>query len=110
MEGKGTTFVVELPLGDSHITDSQKIATPDIDSSCISELTVYSSQMLTDVMDDENTDNQSEEARGKILIVEDNEELRGLLARLFLKYTLFMKLRMVKKDLKKPKKCNLILY
>lgn len=41
MEGKGTTFVVELPLGDSHIADSQKVATPDIDSSCISELTMY---------------------------------------------------------------------
>ena len=90
MEGKGTTFVVELPLGDSHITDAQKIATPDIDSSCISELTVYGSQVPADVVDDENMDNQSDETRSKILIVEDNEELRGLLARLFSKiYTVY---------------------
>ena len=90
MEGKGTTFVVELPLGDSHITDAQKIATPDIDSSCISELTVYGSQVPADVVDDENVDNQSDETRSKILIVEDNEELRGLLARLFSKiYTVY---------------------
>lgn len=37
-EGKGTTFVVELPLGDSHISVSQKVETPDIDSYCISLL------------------------------------------------------------------------
>ena len=90
MEGKGTTFVVELPLGDSHITDAQKIATPDIDSSCISELTVYGSQVPADVVDDEKMDNQSDETRSKIIIVEDNEELRGLLARLFSKiYTVY---------------------
>lgn len=90
MEGKGTTFVVELPLGDSHITDAQKIATPDIDSSCISELTVYGSQVPADVVDDEKMDNQSDETRSKIIIVEDNEELRGLLARLFSRiYTVY---------------------
>ena len=85
MEGKGTTFVVELPLGDSHIADSQKVATPDIDSSCISELTMYGDKALTDVMDDENPANESEDTKSKILIVEDNEELRGLLVRLFSK-------------------------
>ena len=85
MEGKGTTFVVELPLGDSHIADSQKVATPDIDSSCISELTMYGDKALTDVMDDENPANELEDTKSKILIVEDNEELRGLLVRLFSK-------------------------
>jgi ligand-binding sensor domain-containing protein/DNA-binding response OmpR family regulator/nitrogen-specific signal transduction histidine kinase len=84
IEGKGTTFIVELPLGDSHIADSQKVATPDIDSSCISELTMYRDKMPDDVAaDDENSGNETEESRKKILIVEDNEELRGLLARLF---------------------------
>ena len=103
MEGKGTTFVVELPLGDSHITDAQKIATPDIDSSCISELTVYGSQVPADVVDDEKMDNQSDETRSKIIIVEDNEELRGCWRVCSLEYILFMKLRMVRKDLKKTK-------
>ena len=79
MEGKGTTFVVELPLGDSHIADSQKVATPDIDSSCISELTMYGDKALTDVMDDENPANESENTKSKILIVEDNEELADIL-------------------------------
>ena len=83
MEGKGTTFLVELPLGDSHITDSQKVETPNIDSSCISELTMYSGELLTDVAEDDNTTNESKEERTRILIVEDNEELRNLLARLF---------------------------
>lgn len=110
MEGKGTTFVVELPLGDGHITDAQKIATPDIDSSCISELTVYGSQVPADVVDDEKMDNQSDETRSKIIIVEDNEELRGCWRVCSLKYILFMKLRMVRKDLKRQKRCNQILY
>lgn len=114
IEGKGTTFVVELLLGDGHIADAQKVATPDIDSSCITELTMYSDKFLADmVADEENTgnghsngnnngngnannngngssnnnenSNDAEENRNKILIVEDNEELRGLLARLFSK-------------------------
>ena len=82
-QGKGTTFWIELPLGDSHIADSQKVATPNIDSSCITELTMYSDKILVDVVEDENTDNESNEERIRILIVEDNEELRNLLARLF---------------------------
>lgn len=83
LEGEGTTFVVELPLGDSHIADSQKVATPDIDSSCISELTLYSVNMPPDVTEDENVAHEPEGERSKILIVEDNEELRNLLVRLF---------------------------
>ncbi len=63
----------------------KKVATPDIDSSCISELTMYGDKALTDVMDDENPANESEDTKSKILIVEDNEELRGLLVRLFSK-------------------------
>ncbi len=91
IEGKGTTFVVELPLGDSHIADSQKVATPDMDSSCISELTLYNDKILNDEeKEDENAGNEPEEARSKILIVEDNEELRGLLAHLFSRvYTVY---------------------
>lgn len=85
MEGEGTTFVVELPLGDNHIADSQKTVTPDIDSSCISELTMYADKIPADVADDESIGNEPEEIRSKILIVEDNEELRGLLTRLFSK-------------------------
>lgn len=83
LEGEGTTFVVELPLGDSHIAGSQKVATPDIDSSCISELTMYSVNMPPDVTEDENAVHEPEGERSKILIVEDNEELRNLLVRLF---------------------------
>ncbi|NDV83625.1 two-component regulator propeller domain-containing protein [Bacteroides sp. 51] len=82
-EGKGTTFLVELPLGDSHIADSEKVATPDIDSSCISELTMYNDKILADIVEDEKSNNESKEERIRILIVEDNEELRNLLARLF---------------------------
>lgn len=85
LEGKGTTFVVELPLGDNHIAPSQKVATPDIDSSCISELTVYTDKMPGETVEEENPDHTGEEALRKILIVEDNEELRGLLVRLFSK-------------------------
>lgn len=83
-EGKGTTFVVELPLGDSHITSSQKVKTPDIDSYCISLLKKDDEKMPEELPDDENSD-RTEEPSNKILIVEDNEELRELLVRLFSK-------------------------
>lgn len=83
-EGKGTTFVVELPLGDSHISDSQKVKTPDIDSYCISLLKMDDEKILEELTDDENSD-RAEEPSSKILIVEDNEELRELLVRLFSK-------------------------
>lgn len=83
-EGKGTTFVVELPLGDSHISDSQKVKTPDIDSYCISLLKMDDEKMAEELTDDENLD-RAEEPSSKILIVEDNEELRELLVRLFSK-------------------------
>lgn len=90
LKGEGTTFVVELPLGDAHIAASQKVATPDIDSSCIGELTTYGDKMLSDMTDDESPNNEPGENRNKILIVEDNEELRGLLVRLFSKvYSVF---------------------
>ncbi|MCD8165228.1 MAG: response regulator [Bacteroides sp.] len=83
-EGKGTTFVVELPLGDSHIDNSQKVETPDTDLSCIAELTLYSNKRGNEVTtEEENTGHAPEETRSKILIVEDNEELRGLMAQLF---------------------------
>lgn len=84
-EGEGATFIVELPLGDYHISASQKVATPDIDSSCISELTMYGDMTPGDVVEEEVTGDELQEDRNKILIVEDNEELRSLLIRLFSK-------------------------
>ena len=83
-EGKGTTFVVELPLGDSHISASQKVETPDIDSYCISLLKMDDEKITEEIPEDENSD-RTEEPSSKILIVEDNEELRELLVRLFSK-------------------------
>ena len=83
-EGKGTTFVVELPLGDSHISVSQKVETPDIDSYCISLLKMDDEKITEEIPEDENSD-RTEEPSSKILIVEDNEELRELLVRLFSK-------------------------
>lgn len=82
-KGEGTTFVVELLLGDSHIPAAQKIATPDNDSSCISELTLYADKLPDDRADDDSPAGEPGAPRSTILIVEDNEELRNLLVRLF---------------------------
>lgn len=83
IEGKGTTFVVELPLGDSHIPESQKVSTPDIDSYCISELTMYEVNSTPETIEDDRMEDSSGLIKSKILIVEDNDELRSLLVRLF---------------------------
>lgn len=88
-EGQGSTFIVELPLGDNHILDSQKIETPNIDVSCISELTVNGDAVLGDISDDV-IDETPDGSQTKILVVEDNDELRELLVRLFSKvYTVY---------------------
>ena len=79
-EGKGTTFVVELPLGDSHISVSQKVETPDIDSYCISLLKMDDEKITEEIPEDENSD-RTEEPSSKILIVEDNEEFISYLTR-----------------------------
>lgn len=84
VENQGSTFVIELPLGDYHIENSQKVLTPNIDLSCISELTTYGEVALDDVTEEVATD-EPDEVKTKILIVEDNEELRDLLVRLFSK-------------------------
>lgn len=101
-EGKGTTFVVELPLGDCHIAESQKVATLNIDSSCISELTMYGDAISTDVSE-EDPAGGAEDIRNKILIVEDNEELRSLLVRLFSKVYLVFEAQDGEEGLEKTK-------
>lgn len=87
VDKKGTTFIVDLPLGDSHIAESQKVVTPNIDSLCISELDLYNSNALL-VNNEEEADSLNDDIqtpKNKILIVEDNEELRELLVQLFAK-------------------------
>ena len=71
-------------MGDSHISVSQKVETPDIDSYCISLLKMDDEKITEEIPEDENSD-RTEEPSSKILIVEDNEELRELLVRLFSK-------------------------
>lgn len=80
--GKGTTFIVELPLSDRHILPSQKIETPNVDSYCISSLKLDYEIVPDEVQNDESI-NQLDKSTRKILIVEDNQELRELLVQLF---------------------------
>lgn len=73
-------------------------------------MTMYGDKALTDVMDDENPANESEETKSKILIVEDNEELRGLLVRLFSKVYSVCEAQDGEEGLEKQKKYSPILY
>ncbi|MCD8260967.1 MAG: response regulator [Bacteroides sp.] len=66
------------------------MATPNINSSCISELTLYSSRIPVGGVGEENHPTEPKEEKTRMLIVEDNEELRSLLARLFSRvYTVY---------------------
>jgi signal transduction histidine kinase/DNA-binding response OmpR family regulator len=75
--GKGTVFLIRLLLGDSHIAGEQKIQTPNVDLSCIQELSMNRSVYLP-----EEVENVSD-VKSKILIIEDNRELLELLSQLF---------------------------
>ena len=75
--GKGTTFIICLLLGDSHIADEQKVAARNVDLSCIQELSMNKTVYLPE--DVENADS----IKSKMLIVEDNKELLELLSQLF---------------------------
>ncbi|MEA4936393.1 MAG: two-component regulator propeller domain-containing protein [Paludibacter sp.] len=84
--GKGTSFVIRLPLNDSHILNTQKAPARNVDMSCIEELNTHGNIQLQE--DDEQlvfveSNGNGNGNKPSILIVEDNLELLELLERLF---------------------------
>ncbi|MBQ3070987.1 MAG: response regulator [Tidjanibacter sp.] len=79
-KGKGAKFVITLPKGDSHIAEEQKCEVADEDNQTIEANRLMDKQFVEDIV-------RSQEEAGsrgaKMLIVEDNNELRQYLTELF---------------------------
>ena len=79
-KGKGATFTITIPKGDSHIAEEQKCEVIDEDNRTLEVNRLMDRQFIDDIV-------RSQEEAGsrgaKMLIVEDNKELRQYLAELF---------------------------
>ena len=79
-KGAGATFTVTLPKGDAHIAEEQKCELVDEDNRTIEANRLMDKQFVDDII-------RSQEDAGsrgaKMLIVEDNNELRQYLTELF---------------------------
>lgn len=93
VEGKGSAFIVRLPLGRAHLSDEQiyKGGSMLIDSTL--QCNIPRIGKGADVSDEEvataetiTTDNPRERKKYRMLIVEDDEQLRDLLGEIFRDY------------------------
>lgn len=79
-KGKGAIFTIVLPKGDAHIAEEQKCDVVDEDNRTIETNRLMDKQFVDDII-------RSQEEAGsrgaKLLIVEDNNELRQYLTELF---------------------------
>jgi len=76
----GSKFWIKLPVGDSHFTQEQKTVAKDRDRLCISELAVPDQGFINEII---SSQEDAETRSSTILIIEDNEELLGMLESIF---------------------------
>lgn len=76
----GSRFWVKLQKGDNHFTADQKIKHYHKDEESIIELSIPDKTFMNEILFSQQ---ESESLNSTILIIEDNEELLGLLANLF---------------------------
>lgn len=81
--GKGSNFVLSLPLGNRHFSDEEMALTEGRESAIIPEVPSYG-QLMTEVMEvPVEQKNMDEEGKPVILLVDDNEELLSMLQDIF---------------------------
>ncbi len=76
-EGKGASFTVKLPAGDSHIGEEMKKDFKSDDDRCIEAIMTTDGESIAEMKPEGST------GKPVILIVEDNDELREQLSSLF---------------------------
>lgn len=79
-KGKGAIFTIVLPKGDAHIAEEQKCEVVDEDNRTIEVNRLMDKQFVDDII---RTQEEAGSRGAKLLIVEDNNELRQYLTELF---------------------------
>ncbi len=79
--GQGSVFTVSIPMGKEHIPQEYLHTKKDEDSKCIEDLGAVDARFIEEVM--RSRSETGIEEMPTIMIVEDNDELRGLLVALF---------------------------
>lgn len=84
--GKGTKFILSLPLGNRHFSDEEMAVMEGRESLIIPEVAVstYEQLMAEEIEEPELQENIDEEDKPTILLVDDNTELLSMLEDIFL--------------------------
>lgn len=83
IKGKGSSFTIELPVGDSHLLEEDKMHTPDDFNLDYDNIKIYTSELEDKIEFATETETSTCAKDQSILIIEDNEDLLAFLKQKF---------------------------
>lgn len=82
-KGKGTSFNVKLPLGDSHLLEEDKVFTSDDFNVDYDNVKIYTSELEDKIEEISESESVITTKEQSILLIEDNEDLLSFLKQKF---------------------------
>ena len=76
VQGEGSEFIVELPLGRKHLTDNEVV---EIEETVKPEMVIDKEEYVPSAMEEAEREESFNEEKNVILIVEDNKDVRGFI-------------------------------
>lgn len=80
---KGACFIIELPLGDHHLHEDEKVHTPQESVLDYDNIKIYTTELEDTTNTPDSTEVQQTSKERSILLIEDNEELLAFLKQRF---------------------------
>jgi DNA-binding response OmpR family regulator len=78
---KGTTFEIRLPIGNAHLSKEEMVQGETNPAVLYEQEKIYTSDLQTTPMINEQKKGEENENKQLVLIIEDNSDLRGFIAR-----------------------------